>query len=62
VTACPEPQTKLNHPTPVDQHYEHLRVSVYRAGAGSITIDNLFFILSDKDLKPAGWACGLKVA
>ena len=24
----PEPKTKANHPTPVDQHYEHLRVGM----------------------------------
>src|SRR5204863_9798845 len=24
----PEPQTKTNHPTPLDQHYEHLRVGM----------------------------------
>jgi hypothetical protein len=24
----PEPQTKANHPTPVDQYYEHLRVGM----------------------------------
>jgi hypothetical protein len=24
----PEPQTKTNHPTPVDHHYEHLRVGM----------------------------------
>jgi hypothetical protein len=24
----PEPQTKLNHPTPVDHHYEHLRAGM----------------------------------
>ena len=24
----PESQTKPNHPTPVDQHYEHLRVGM----------------------------------
>ena len=24
----PEPQTKPNHPTPVDHHYEHLRVGM----------------------------------
>jgi hypothetical protein len=24
-TQRPEPQTKLNHPTPIDHHYEQLR-------------------------------------
>jgi hypothetical protein len=24
----PEPQSKPNHPTPVDRHYEHLRVGM----------------------------------
>ncbi|MGO9254737.1 MAG: hypothetical protein ACLQU1_00315, partial [Bryobacteraceae bacterium] len=24
----PEPRTKLNHPTPIDHHYEHLRVGM----------------------------------
>ena len=24
----PESQTKLNHPTPIDHHYEHLRVGM----------------------------------
>ena len=27
-TQRPESQTKLNHPTPIDHHYEHLRISM----------------------------------
>ena len=56
----PEPQTTLNHPTPVDHHYEHLRAGMRdlftALGGRRIRIDNLFLIFSYKLLGEKSWA------
>src|SRR6516225_10661096 len=53
-TQRPEPQTKLNHPTPIDHHYEQLRTPECENSSPPWgwrhRIDNPFFIFCSKTL------------